>query len=367
MLKSLDWPCRFVSKLSFIVAMIAAIAVPANASPDNWKREGWTRTDFSKHAIDWSEIISGGPPKDGIPSIDAPRFIPIGEEKQVAANEPVIGLEINGIARAYPIRILIWHEIANDTVGGVPIAVTYCPLCNAAVVFDRRASGKTLTFGTTGKLRRSDLVMYDRETESWWQQFTGEAIVGTLTGQKLKLIPARLESFELFKERMPTGRVLVPNESSLRAYGRNPYEGYDTSAIPLFSRGDSKQGINPMTRVVVVREGRTTVAVTLELLRQHRQIELADYALSWREGQASALDQATIASGHDVGNVVAQTSTGGRLADIPYDVTFAFVFYAFQPEGEIIQTCDQDPSRKPPPEETPSRGQRIHCTPRLPK
>jgi len=329
-----------------LMAMNAAMTVPTLASPDIWRREGWGRTDFSKRSTEWSEIVSGGPPKDGIPSIDEPRFVPAVEEKQIAADEPVIGLDINREARAYPIRILIWHEIVNDTVGGVPVAVTYCPLCNAAIVFDRRAAGQTLTFGTSGKLRRSDLVMYDRETESWWQQFMGDAIVGTLTGEKLRMIPSRLESFSLFKERNPSGQVLVPNDPSSRAYGRNPYEGYDTSAIPFFYRGTFRKGIDPMVRVVVVREGNAAVAVTLELLRNEKKIEIADYALSWSDGQASALDHATVAGGRDVGNVVAQKSIGGHLADIPYDVTFAFVFHAFHPEGEIIQKCPTKQSKQ---------------------
>jgi hypothetical protein len=170
------------------------VGSPAKADPATWKQEGWSKTDFSKSRIGWQEILSGGPPKDGIPSIDKPAFKPAAEDRELAATDPVIGLDIKGDARAYPLRVLIWHEIVNDVVGGMPITVTYCPLCNSAVVFDRRVPPHVLDFGTTGKLRNSDLVMYDRQTESWWQQFTGEAIVGTLAGTELKLIPACLES-----------------------------------------------------------------------------------------------------------------------------------------------------------------------------
>ena len=160
---------------SLIVLFVLAFCATAIANPDSWARQGWS-TDFTKHSIDYSEILSGGPPKDGIPSIDNPAFLPVSEIENLDDLEPVIGLELGGEARAYPLQVLMWHEIVNDTVGGRPVTVTYCPLCNAALVFDRMIDGKPDTFGTTGKLRNSDLVMYDRRTESWWQQFTGEVL-----------------------------------------------------------------------------------------------------------------------------------------------------------------------------------------------
>ena len=163
---------------ALVLFAFVAASVPVGATPAQWRIEGWNKTDFNKTSIDFTEILSGGPPKDGIPSIDNPKFVELDKMSDLAGTEPVIGLEINGDARAYPLRILIWHEIVNDVIGGTPIAVTYCPLCNSAVVFDRRFEGKVLDFGTTGKLRNSDLVMYDRQTESWWQQFIGTAIVG---------------------------------------------------------------------------------------------------------------------------------------------------------------------------------------------
>ena len=241
----------------------------------------------------------------------------------------------------------MWHEIVNDVVGRVPVAVTSCPLCNAAIVFDARIGGKSHTFGTTGKLRNSDLVMYDRETESWWQQFTGEAIVGAMNGSSLRTLPARLETFAEFKQRHPEGRALVPNNPGFRAYGRNPYEGYDTTAIPFLYRGPMPSGISAMARVVVVRDGRAAKAVTLDLLRQHRRIEWGQYVLIWREGQVSALDRAKIADGRAVGSVVVQKSIDGVLADVAYDVTFAFVFHAFNPDRKIVEHCGESAGRKP--------------------
>jgi hypothetical protein len=214
----------------FVAALVGISASIAAASPDDWQRF-WPRTDFSKHAVDFREIKSGGPPKDGIPPIDVPKFERLvagktsGWAAGIADVEPVIALAISGDARAYPLRILVWHEIVNDVIGGMPVAVTYCPLCNTSLVFRRELHGRTFDFGTTGKLRNSDLVMYDRQTESWWQHFSGEAIVGELTGKALKLIPSRLESFARFRERFPNGQVLVPANPGLRPYGSTPYGG----------------------------------------------------------------------------------------------------------------------------------------------
>lgn len=327
---------RLLSLVAGVAGLLTQAALEAQATPDRWRAEGWV-TDFTKRSVGFDEIISGGPPKDGIPSIDHPKFVSVTSSNDLQPREPVIGLEIAGEAKAYPLRVLVWHEIVNDTVGGVPVVVTYCPLCNAAIVFDRRVAGRSLTFGTTGKLRSSDLVMYDRETESWWQQFTGEAIVGEFTGTRLKLVPARLEAFELFSKRHPKGSVLIPNDPSFRDYGSNPYVGYDTSEKPFLFNGEFPEGIDPMARVVVVKLGEPR-AISLELLRKRGNMTLGDVMLSWLEGQSSALDDAEIAKGRDVGNVIAQHKLeDGALVDIPYDVTFAFVFHAFYPQASIMK------------------------------
>jgi hypothetical protein len=334
------WPARRLPLLLLCLGLLTApVGSAAKADPTLWKREGWSKTDFSKSSIGWHEIVSGGPPKDGIPSIDNPKFTAAAEDNKLAAKEAVIGLEVNGDARAYPLRILIWHEIVNDTVGGVPVTVTYCPLCNSAVVFDRRVPPHVLDFGTTGKLRNSDLVMYDRQTESWWQQFTGEAIVGALTGAELKLVPARLESFAEFKARHPDGKLLVPNDPRTRDYGRNPYVGYDLSAAPFLYRGDLPKDIEPMARVVVVRPSHgKTKAVTLELLRKKGRLVLGDVELTWKSGQASALEHREVARGRDVGTVTASIKhADARYRDVPYDVTFAFVVRAFHPDLSILK------------------------------
>ncbi len=302
---------------------------PLAAQPERWRGE-WPNTDFSRTSVNFDEIISGGPPKDGIPSIDDPQFVPVAEA-ELPDKEPVIGLVINGDARAYPLRILIWHEIVNDVVGGVPVAVTFCPLCNTGLVFDRRVEGRVLEFGTTGKLRNSDLVMYDRQTESWWQQFMGEAIVGELTGTLLQMIPSRLESFARFKERAPAGKVQVPGNQRTRPYGRNPYAGYDRSATPFLFIGQLPEDIPPLARVVRVGDQ----AWALDLLREKGEIVAGDLRLTWEPGQVSALDAGTIADGADVGNVLVQKKTADGWEDVVYSVDFAFAFNAFYPQGTI--------------------------------
>ncbi len=302
----------------------------AAANPKSWMHE-WPKTDFSKHSVELAEITSGGPPKDGIRSIDDPRFKPVKEVEDLADTEPVIGVVINGDARAYPLGILTQHEIVNDVVGGVPVTVTYCPLCNSSIVFDRRVDGRVLEFGTTGKLRTSDLVMYDRQTESWWQQFMGEGIVGEMTGRRLKMLPSRMESFARFRARAPEGRVLV-SSSVFRRYGINPYVRYDSRSAPYpFYTGDLPEGIPAMMRVVVV-EGE---AWTFPLLRKKGRVRKGDITITWEAGQNSALDSRRISEGRDVGNVVVRRAGAGPPEDVVHDVTFAFVFHAFHPKGVI--------------------------------
>ena len=324
-----------VRPIPVCLVLFALLLAPlaARADVESWKRF-WPKTDFTRHAMPYDEILSGGVPKDGIPSIDKPVFVSLDEAAaEIPDSEPVIGLIVNGDARAYPLRILTWHEIVNDEVGGVPVAVTFCPLCNAAIVFDRRLDGAVYDFGTTGKLRNSDLVMYARQTESWWQQFTGTAIVGSLLGKELKVRPARLESFERFRARAPKGRVLAPNDPGMRPYGANPYAGYDSEFHPFLYRGEHPKNIAALARVVTVGDR----AWALDLLRKRGRIETDDgLVITWSAGQNSALDARVIAEGSDVGNVVVQRHEAGRLVDVAYGVDFAFAFHAFHPDREIV-------------------------------
>ncbi|MDP5215727.1 DUF3179 domain-containing protein [Ruegeria sp. 2205SS24-7] len=312
---------------SFILILLLFAAGAALANPERWRSE-WPDTDFSRSSVaNWAEIQSGGPPKDGIPALSNPSFLRAFDETRLGRREPVITVEIDGAEpRTYPIRYLIWHEIVNDSIGGIPIAVTYCPLCNSGMTFDRRTAAGTLSFGVSGKLRHSDMVMYDRETQSWWQQAIGEAIVGDLTGTTLTALPAWMESWEEFRTRNPDG--LVMNEPAHRRdYGRNPYRGYDSSARPfLYSGENPPHGIHPLARVIRVGNS----AWPLERLRAEREIAENGVTLIWRAGQASALDKTRIAKGRDVGTVRVRDASGRDLA---HDVMFAFAFHAFWPDG----------------------------------
>ena len=174
---------------------------------------------------------------------DAPEYL--------ADDEPVVSLEIDGEAKAYPLAILMWHEIVNDELGGIPVTVTFCPLCNTAIVFDRRLDGEVFDFGTSGLLRNSDLVMWDRQTESWWQQITGEAIVGELTGTKLTFIPANVISWGDFREIHPQGQVLTRETGFIRNYASPPYRGYDEiGSTPFLFSGEIDDRLDAMERVV---------------------------------------------------------------------------------------------------------------------
>ena len=321
----------------FIIAppVQAQMALRDDCRPPAHLTRNWHDTDFSKCTIDLSQIISGGVQKDGIPPIDTPLFRPV-SEANIADREPVISVVINDEAKAYPLSILTWHEIVNDVIGGKAVAVTYCPLCNTTIIFDRQYQDTLLDFGTTGTLRHSDLVMYDRQTESFWQQYNGDAIAGDYAGAQLSILPSRLESFAEYKARHPKGKILAIPTEHIRSYGINPYIGYDSASFPFLYDGEVPSGIKPLERVVVIDDQ----AIALPFLQERGTYQHGDYHISWQAGQASALDDAVIAEGRDVGTVTVQRlEDHGRLVDVPYKVTFAFVFHAFVPDSPIIGTA----------------------------
>lgn len=303
----------------------------ADIIPAKWQKE-WSKTNFSKHVVPLNEIHSGGPWKDQIPSIDKPHFKGVAEISHLTPTEPVISITIGDDKRAYPIRVLMFHEIVNDSIAGIPIAVTYCPLCNSTMVFNRRVDGNILEFGTTGKLRHSDLIMYDRQTESWWQQFTGQGIVGDMAGKQLTILPSRLESYERFVEYAPHGKVLVPDFTSFKRYGITPYEGYDTAVSPKFYKGDYTGSVPALSRVVVVEDK----AWSVELVQSRKILDDGDIRIRWLPGQNSAVDHEEIIKGRDVGNIIVQRkNSAGQYENTPYMVVFAFAYHAFYPEGTI--------------------------------
>jgi hypothetical protein len=308
------------------------------AAPPPAITAGW-KTDFGRRAVPLSEFERGGPGKDGIPAIDEPRFVSVDGVDFIEPQEPVIELLLNGDARAYPMQILVWHEIVNDSIDGIPLAVTFCPLCNTALAFDRRVDGRTLDFGTTGNLRDSDLVMYDRQTESWWQQFGGRALVGELTGEKLDQVPARVVAWREFEQAHPDGMVLSRETGHSRSYGENPYTGYDdVDSPPFFSTKNSDdKRLPPKERVVFIeRDGEAVVVPFSTLQRQKRvRVEIAGRSLvvRWRRGVASSLDAGSVADGRDVG--AAEVREGERL--VAFDEPFWFAVAAFRPDARIVR------------------------------
>lgn len=283
------------------VVFAAGRRPPFSTNDANW------RTDFSRHTVPLSEIRSGGPPGDGIPPIDTPKFVPL-----TAANawlhdrEPVVVVQRHGVAKAYPLQILIWHEIVNDTIGDEPTAVTFCPLCNSALAFQRNLDGQILDFGTTGRLRHSDLVMWDRQTESWWQQLTGEAIIGTLAGKQLAAVPASMVSYAAFKQTFPDGVVLSKDTGFRRDYGCNLYRGYDDiDSSPFLFSGPRDARLPPMERVVAVTLDGIDKAYPYRVLAEKRvvydTVGNQTIVVLYRAGTASALDAGSIAQSRDVG------------------------------------------------------------------
>lgn len=284
--------------------------IPNPSPPPGAKRE--FSTDFSRSLIDFSEVISGGPSKDGIPAINAPQFESIAAaDRWVGEHETVFVIDGTPYGektvRIYPVQIFIYHEIVNDRLGSTPISITYCPLCNSALAFDGRVNGHTLTFGVSGRLRFSNMIMYDDKTESWWQQATGKGIVGELAGARLTILPLLTVSWSEAKARYTDAEVLSRITGYNRPYGRNPYRGYDTSARPfLFLQRAIDTQQEPFERVVVGRVGGEGEPFLYSVLQRDVVIQDSiggvEVVLFWATDAASPLDSGSTADGRIVGS-----------------------------------------------------------------
>jgi hypothetical protein len=334
------------------------------------------KTDFSRHSVPLGEFVSGGPPRDGIPPIDDPKFVAVREaDEWLDEREPLLVVEVAGAVRAYPVQILVWHEIVNDELGGRPVAVTYCPLCNSSLVFDRDVDRVgVMRFGTTGNLRHSDLVMWDDRTESWWQQLTGEAVVGELTGTRLEVLPSQTLSWADFKARHPQGDVLSRDTGFDRDYGANPYAGYDDpQSSPFLLDSQPDRRLPPKERVVAIED----VVVPFSRLARDPVAEIevdgTPVVVLYKRGVLSPLDNAAISRSRDVGTAgtfdrrlddrtlsfkpagdgrfrdaqsgstwditgraIAGERAGRRLRPIVSDQQFWFALAAFLPEARIV-------------------------------
>ncbi len=313
----------------------AAAARPDPADPSSFDAEpagSALRGDrdnpsFPDALIDPDDIQSGGPPPDGIPPIDSPVFASVSDTDYLSDQEGVVVVEINGDARAYPIQVLIWHEIVNDTVGDEPVTVTFCPLCNSALVFKRQFGSRLLDFGTSGELYQSALVMYDRQTESLWAHFTGEGVVGHYAGAQLELVPAQTLAYGDFAERYPDGQVLTTDTGFNRSYGLNPYVGYDdeaTDPIGAFISQDIDDRLPSKTRMVGVLAPSGPFSLTLADLVEdgvyHHDGSADDpsVVVFHQAGLSSALDASEIDEGRDIGQ------TGAFIAEAEDGTTLTF-------------------------------------------
>jgi hypothetical protein len=281
----------------------------------------WPKTDFTKATVDPREVIRGCPVRDCIPPLDAQgavelpapngghaRFAPAAS-LSYADRLPVAVVTVDGITKGYPLHILTWHEVVNDRFGERPVVVTFCPLCNTAIAFDRRVDGRTLDFGVSGNLRHSDLIMWDRQTESWWQQATGEGIVGQHAGARLTPLPAKIVAWGEFRRAFPAAPALTEDTGFERAYGINPYEFYDATSQPFLFTGTPDPRLPALERVVGLDRAGAGLAIPLETLAKVRvaNVEAAGVpvAVFWMPGTASALDQREIAQSRDIGSAAA--------------------------------------------------------------
>ncbi|WP_323793182.1 DUF3179 domain-containing protein [Nocardioides sp.] len=340
-----------------------------------------TDESFPTPLIDLDDLLTGGPPPDGIPSIDEPRFDTARTVDWLEDDEPLLSLTLGGETRGYPLRVMTWHEIVNDTVGDVPVTVTYCPLCNSGVAFERTVESEETTFGVSGFLYADNLVMYDRATESLWPQLTGVASVGVRTGLTLESIPLGTVGWDQFREAHPDALVLNRDTGHQRDYGRNPYPGYDEpGSEPLFplpgDPSEADERLGPKTRVIGLGSDADAIAVTRAEATERGVVEVevagAPVTVWHLPGQTSALDTADLADGAEIGTVatydarlrdrtltfrrdgrgavrddtgstwnafgraVSGPLAGSQLRAVKHLDTFWFAWVAFQPQTMIV-------------------------------
>ncbi len=355
---------RFVVILGFA----AAAALPQLA-PGDWK------TDLEQKSIDLAELRQGGSGKDEIPAITKPRFADIEAAREwLDDSEPVIVFERSGHARAYPLQILLWHELVNDQIGDLHFLVSFCPLCNSALVFDRSLEGEVHEFGVAGMLRNNDMIFFDRATDSLWQQITGECLVGALTGKRLRLLPSQTVAFSSFRQASPDGQVLSRETGHSMLYGQSPYAEYEFGGRPPV---DPSGRLAAKDRVLYLASGSSSKTFPLRQLRRwglvSGKVGKQRFVAFYQDGMVSAMDRERIADSRNAGavgvfspevdgqrltfrrknnqfvdkqtgsawNILGQCTQGAlqgkRLRPIPHGVFFAFAAQAFFPETEIRQ------------------------------
>jgi hypothetical protein len=329
-------------------AAIVIFAIVANATPSG------SADQVTKSLVPAEQIVSGGVARDGIPSIDNPKFVSA-QDAKLQDSELVLGLKINGDIRAYPLQVLAWHEIVNDEVGGAPVAVTYCPLCFTNQVFKRTIDGQTVEFGTSGKLYNSNLVMYDRTSESLWSQALGQAIAGDHSGKKLERVPFDVAYWKDWKALYPQSKVLSQDTGFGRPYGTDPYGDYYTSPDIWFPVSHRDDRLGPKEIVVGFESGDIYRAYRLQQIEDSRVIndELGDSSIAlvslhpfMVRAYDRTVDGRTLEFQYKDGKIVDQTGSAWnfdgkaiegamkdkQLARLPFDEGFWFEWAAFHPE-----------------------------------
>jgi len=373
-------------RIALLVLVFTALLPSAQGQMQNRRGVPYAwKTDTSQRVIPLEEL-QVVLPRRSFPTIDYPAFMAKNEGlKNFYHKEPVIAVCIGGRAKAYPLNMLTTHEISNDTLAGVPLLATYCPLCNASVVYDRRIKHEgeehLLEFEVSGMLRKSDMVMADKATESWWQQLSGKGLVGDYAGAELRIIPSQVITVEEFFDRFPEGKILSTHTKYRERYGKNPYSSYDDKdGRPMnmfFNHEHIDRRLPPMQRVVNVEVNDAFKVYPLPTVAEakvlHDRFEGVRIVLFYRPSAVSVLDKTNIRDSRTVGTVTALypqvgdteltfTSSGPHFQDketgSTWDVTgycvkgthqgvqlrkhlygmhFAFAWLAFHPETEIYQ------------------------------
>ncbi len=282
--------------------------------------------DISEASVPPAEIFQGGPPRDGIPAIDRPQFVRLKEAGFLKAEDRVLGIVVSGKARAYPIKILNWHEIVNDRIDGTHFVITYCPLCGTGVAFSANIGGRNSRFGVSGLLYNSDVLLYDRATESLWSQILGMALSGSLKGTRLQMLPLRHTNWREWRKRYPQTEVLSPVTGHRRDYSRNPYAGYEKSRRLYFDVAHTPpQRFHPKERVLGLQSGNVYKAFPFVELNRNGKSKFTDrvnkrlYTIFWDASNQSG---------------AVQDSSGKT---VPIIEGFWFAWYAFHPETEVFE------------------------------
>lgn len=287
------------------------------------KEQGIMLTELGvKYIVDPADIVSGGPPMDGIPSIDDPKFVTVEDaDGWIADNELVLGLIYRNTTRVYPLQIMTWHEIVNEEIEGEPVLITYCPLCGSGIAYERTLNGEAVEFGTSGKLYNSNLVMYDRKTNSYWTQIGGQAIVGELTGMELAPISIDTVPWREWKAAHPDSEVLSRHTGFDRPYGNDPYGSYYENSYVFFPLENEDNTIHPKTVIFGVEINDT--------FKAYREDDLIEMGVI--EDNVAGRD---IIIKRDEGGIVTITDQEAN-EEIVKERDFWFAWYAFHPETEL--------------------------------